>query len=246
MGHAVNRARLLDAQIEQLAVWDGNDRGAPAGTARDVQQWRALGLASHVIAVPQRQIARTQPAASVSGTARSVRGILFADFHGFSRLRDQHFTTFVDVVMAALAEVLERHGEAVLWRNTWGDAIQAICDDVVTTASCALGFQEAVSGLDLKRAGLPDDLRLRIGAHVGPVMAVHDRVLGRHAFMGRELTRAARIEPLTPTGEVYVTDAFAAVLAVDARGLYATEYVGRITTAKNFETIPMYRLHRAR
>jgi class 3 adenylate cyclase len=122
--------------------------------------------------------------------------------------------------------------------------VQAIFRDVVDTAACALGFQEAVSAIDFAGASLPIDLHLRIGAHVGPVMRVTDPLLDRETFVGRELTRAARIEPLTPTGEVYVTDAFAAVLTVDSRGAFATEYVGRITTAKDFETIPMYRLHR--
>jgi hypothetical protein len=244
MGHAVNRSRLLDAEVEQVALWDGADRGAPAGTARDVEQWHALGLPSHIVSVANDDGARPEMS-HAPRPARAVRGILFADFRGFSRLRDQQFATFVEVVMGALADVLGRHGDAVLWRNTWGDAVQAICDDVVTTAACALGFQEAVAGLDLARAGLPEDLHLRIGAHVGPVIPVRDRVLGREAYMGRELTRAARIEPLTPTGEVYVTDAFAAVLAIDGRDAYLTEYVGRITTAKNFETIPMYRLRRA-
>jgi hypothetical protein len=64
------------------------------------------------------------------------------------------------------------------------------------------------------------------------------------AYWGRELTRAARIEPATPEGEVYVTDAFAALLAVNARSRLDTEYVGQVTTAKDFETIPMYRLVR--
>jgi hypothetical protein len=35
--------------------------------------------------------------------------------------------------------------------------------------------------------------------------------------------------------EVYVTDAFAALLGLDPK------CVGRVTTAKDFETIPMYR-----
>src|SRR5271155_5755557 len=58
------------------------------------------------------------------------------------------------------------------------------------------------------------------------------------------LTRAARIEPRTPEGEVYVTDAFAALLSLEPAAPFATEYVGRVTTAKEFETIPMYQLQR--
>ena len=58
------------------------------------------------------------------------------------------------------------------------------------------------------------------------------------------MTRAARIEPRTPEGEVYVTDAFAALLALEPERDFTTESVGRVTTAKDFETIPVYWLCR--
>lgn len=49
-------------------------------------------------------------------------------------------------------------------------------------------------------------------------------------------------EPRTPEGEVYATDAFAALLALQPASGLTCEYVGRVTTAKDFETIPMYRI----
>ena len=62
--------------------------------------------------------------------------------------------------------------------------------------------------------------------------------------MGRELVRAARIEPRTPPDQVYVTGSFAALLVLDPDNQVAAEYVGHVTTAKDFETIPMYVLRR--
>jgi hypothetical protein len=75
-------------------------------------------------------------------------------------------------------------------------------------------------------------------------MAVHDPVLDRPSVMGRELTRAARIEPRTPVGEVYVTASFAALLALEPDCGVTPEYVGHLTTAKDFETTAMYLLRR--
>jgi adenylate cyclase len=149
-------------------------------------------------------------------------------------------------VLTALAEVLTAHGAAVLWRNTWGDAVAAVTADVETAASCVLDFHDAVAALDSAALDLPADLELRIGAHAGPVMAIFDPVTERKTYWGRELTRAARIEPRTPPGEVFVTDAFAALLALEGDPRFVTEYAGRVTTAKGFETIPMYKLWRAR
>jgi adenylate cyclase len=144
-----------------------------------------------------------------------------------------------------MGAVLDEHTAAVRWCNSWGDAIAAVFADVTAAADCALAFQDALQRIDLGAIGLPRNLDLRIGVHAGPVFALSDPVSHRPTYWGRELTRASRIEPRTPEGEVYVSDAFAALLALEPDARFATEYVGRVTTAKAFETIPMYRLRRS-
>ena len=62
--------------------------------------------------------------------------------------------------------------------------------------------------------GLPPTLGLRLGGHFGPVFPVYDPVLKQMAYMGRHVSRTARIEPVTPEGMVYVTDACAAALSL--------------------------------
>jgi tetratricopeptide (TPR) repeat protein len=244
MGHALNRAAFLDAPAQQLAVWDQVEGVVLAGTAHDVAVWRVSGHPTHVIALrpPERSPGEARP----SSANRHIGAILFTDLHGFSRLRDEQFPLFVDEVLGSLGAVLDDHGEAVLWRNCWGDAIAAVFSGVLEAADCALGLHEALTRIDLEAIGLPADLELRIGAHAGPVIAITDPVTHKATYWGRELTRAARIEPRTPEGEVYVTDAFAALLSLEPVAPFATEYVGRVTTAKEFETIPMYQLRRRR
>jgi tetratricopeptide (TPR) repeat protein len=244
MGHALNRAAFLDAPVEQLAVWDGDPTGGVAGTAHDVAIWSAAGHPTHVISLPASTRRPRETSPCRSEPSREIGTIVFTDLHGFSRLRDEQFSTYVGEVLAALGAVIDSHSDAVRWVNTWGDAIAAVFSDVTAAADCALGFHEALQRVDLDAIGLPPDLDLRIGAHAGPVMAIVDPVSHKPTYWGRELTRAARIEPRTPEGEVYVTDAFAALLVLEPGALFATEYVGRVTTAKDFETIPMYRLKR--
>ena len=244
MGHALNHAAFLDAPVEQLAVWDGDASSGVAGTAHDVAIWGAAGHPTHVISLPASTRRPPDASAGRSEPNREIGTIVFTDLHGFSRLRDEQFSTYVGEVLAALGAVIDRHSDAVRWVNTWGDAIAAVFSDVTAAADCALGFHEALQRVDLDAIGLPADLDLRIGAHAGPVMAIVDPVSHKPTYWGRELTRAARIEPRTPEGEVYVTDAFAALLVLEPGAEFATEYVGRVTTAKDFETIPMYRLQR--
>ncbi len=147
-------------------------------------------------------------------------------------------------MLTPLATTLTECGGSLLWANTWGDAIAAVFADVAAGAEVALALHDTLARIDMAAIGFPADLHLRIGGHAGPVIPNPDPVTGIAAYWGRELTRAARIEPRTPEGQVYVTDAFAALLALEPDVPFTTEYMGRITTAKDFETIPMYRLER--
>ena len=49
---------------------------------------------------------------------------------------------------------------------------------------------------------------------------------------------------MTPPGAVFVTEPFAAILALEATDRFRCRYVGRIPLAKKFGDYPMYRLSR--
>lgn len=241
MGRALLRARFLDADVLQLAVWDGGPARGAAGTAVDVATWRRHGRMTRVVppgdATPLRDPA--VPARTAGG--RVVRALLFGDVKGFSRLDDAQLPRFAERVLGLFAGVLDAHRANVLFRNTWGDGIYVVLTDVGAAAECALALQEAMASLDFAALGLPSDLGLRLGGHVGPVHPVHDPVLGVRAFMGSHVSRTARVEPVTPPGVVYVTEAFAAALELEASG-YVADYVGHMPAAKDFGRLRMYRL----
>ena len=75
---------------------------------------------------------------------------------------------------------------------------------------------------------------------------LRDPVLKRMCFTGVHVCRAARIEPITPEGSVYATEAFAATLAMIREVQFTCEYVGQVPTAKNYGTMRMYSLRRSR
>jgi adenylate cyclase len=245
MGQAMNRAASIDTRVWQLAVFDGDEAHDKAGTAHDISQWKLAGGRTEVVAVRSTRTTRTVAPFLTASSNRVIRSVLFGDFKGFSRLHDEHIKLFLATVMQPVAEVLDRYGAHVIVRNTWGDGLFLVMDDAVNGARCALDLQERMHAIDLKAAGLPPDMGLRLGGHVAPLVPVYDPVLKLPMVMGRGLTRAARIEPRTPTGEVYVTTAFAALLRLEPGSGVASEYVGHLTTAKNFETTPMHLLRRA-
>lgn len=255
MGLALLRARYLDADVRQFALWDGGPPHGEAGTAIDVETWRRPGRAVSIIPPP----AGTAPAsngslqaaadslqeATDSGSRRVMRAMLFADVKGFSKLTDEQLPRFAERVLGAFAETLGHYSDSIEHRNTWGDALYVVLGDPREASACALDLQAAMEGIDLKAEGLPAHLALRLGAHVGPVFPTWDPVLDELGFMGSHVSRTARIEPVTPSGTVYVTEPFAAALALDSRDEFICDYVGHMPAAKDFGRLRMYRLWRS-
>jgi tetratricopeptide (TPR) repeat protein len=234
MGRALIRAEFLTADAEQLAVWNGRAEGS-SGTGAEVAAWNRRGKRTHTV----RSGAAVGRPVSTPGS-RVIRAMLFADVQGFSTLDDTRMTTFASTVLAVIAEILARYGSDVLNRRTWGDGLHVLFSGVIPAARCALDLQEAIGAFDWSRAGFDHPLGLRIGAHVGPVVEVHDPVTGVSDFTGRHIVRTARIEPRTPPGQVYVTDPFAALVTLEGDSTFSCQYVGRIPTAKEHGTFPMY------
>ncbi len=241
MGEALNRANLLAADAIQLAVWDGVTGPKDAGTFHDIEVWRSIGKSTHIIDSRGRG---TQGAVGAGDLSREIRAVVFGDLKGYSRLHDRNIRAFQANVMAPLAQVLRDAGDGVLVAQTWGDGLKVIFADVVAAASVALEIQAVLGDIDLEAAGLPSDFGLRLSGHVGPLLPIIDAVSGLGDYAGRVMTHAARIEPRTPEGEVYVTGEFAALLALHPDTGVTPEYVGTITTARDFETIPVYVLTR--
>lgn len=250
MGLALARARRLDAAVLQVALWDGGAAGGPAGTAADVAEWQAGGRRTIVLPCPWRHVPPPAPppapvpaagAPPSFGVRRRMVAALFGDFVGFSRLTERQYGLFFDHVVPVLARVLAEAGPALLYRNSWGDAVKLVFDDASSAAACGLHLQEALAGIDLAAAGLPAEFSLRLSGDFGPVLEVFDGVRGTTKYAGTVLTRAARIEPVTPPGRLFLTAAMAGRLLLEARpGAPVCDYVGQIRTAKNYGQIPVF------
>ncbi len=250
MGLASLCARHLHAPLMQLAVWDGVvDDGAVAGTAADMSAWREAGHPVRIVAVgPDATVERLRPwhRPEVARGRRDTRAMLFGDLHGFSKLTDAQLPTFAEKVMRPLGDVTRRHRPHITFIKTWGDGIFIVFRDAGSAAACALDMQDAINAIDLETAGLPDTLKMRLGGHLGPVYELDDPVTDRPNYYGAHVSRAARIEPITPEGCVYVTETFAAMLALHNAAEFSCDYVGNTEMAKHYGRLRMFLLRRAR
>ncbi len=246
MGLALLRGHYLDAAVEQVALWDGGPAKGTVGTAVDAALWRDIGHPQTVIPCRAGTDAPTAPAPDPAQpvTRRVNRAMLFGDVKGFSKLDDRQLPVFVRAVLGAMAKVLDRFVGPLCFRNTWGDGVYLVFDDLSEAARCALELQVAMAALPLAELELPGHISLRLGGHFGPVYEDTDPIVGATNFFGAHVNRAARIEPITPEGSVYVTKHFAAGLALHAGDEFDCDYVGTVPAAKGYGELEMYLLRR--
>jgi class 3 adenylate cyclase len=250
MGLASLCARHLNAPLMQLAVWDGsvNDGDKGAIAAADMSAWREAGHPLKVVSTgPEADVENLPPwhRPEVDRGRRDTRAMLFGDIHGFSKLTDAQLPLFTEKIMGTLGEVARRYKQHIAFVNTWGDGIFVVFRDAGRAAECALDMQDAMNAIDLEAAGLPETLKLRLGGHLGPVYELDDPVTDRPNYYGAHVSRAARIEPITPEGCVYVTETFAAMLALHNAGQFSCDYVGNTEMAKHYGRLRMFLLRRA-
>lgn len=253
MGMARLRARHLQTGAVQLAALDGGSTGTTGGTAEMVDLWRRFGGKTEVVEFARSATGhrREQPAVEVQRAAerrqgRGIHSIIFGDVHGFSKITEAHLPNFWNGIMTRFAGVIDAHKDKVLFRNTWGDAIHLIIDDIETAAELALSMHSCITPDDAKALGLPTMPSLRVALHHGPLYTGYDPICQEQTWFGSELSRTARIEPITPLGAVYATEPFAALLALRAGARYACHYAGRIELAKGYGAYRMYRLTKQR
>lgn len=244
MGLARLRAASLGTEAVQLAVWDGKFPDADAGTSAEVRHWRSCGAETVIVEPgPIDRNCGQRRSSTEDLPQRALRAIVFADFAGFSQLRESELPIFSAQVLGRVASVLAGYEESICARNTWGDGVFVILSSATAAASLAAELQSALRFVDPTALGAKGS-GMRISAHFGPVYEAQDPVTGSTTFFGREVTCAARIEPVTPVGGVYVTQPMAAMLAMEAPDGFDLCYVGRLDLAKGYGNIPLYRLER--
>jgi class 3 adenylate cyclase len=175
---------------------------------------------------------------------RRYVGLIFADFVGFSALSDAALPIYWKQVMGAVAEAMRPERHKILFRHTWGDALHVVTEDAESAASIATSIRFALGRMRSELGGELAHLELRLSAHYAPVFMGQDPVEDTLTYFGTQLSFAARIEPVTPPGVIFVTESFAARLMLEAPDRFALEYAGELELAKNFGKYRLFSLRR--
>lgn len=244
MGMAIMRANSLNAKLMQLAVWNQNLSSRSRGTQQNIEKWKRLG--HHSVIIPSPPITPRQPVnlakKDYPAMRREPHAILFSDVRGYSKLSDRDILWYFNELQPALARVLEEFKSGIQHLDTWGDAIFLVTEKATTAAKIAVALNQAIAEVDQSGLKLEEPLLMRIGLHFGPVYKLYDHLCQDYTYSSNDVNKTARIEPVTPPGEIFGTEPFVAMLELEGEGWANFEYAGTIHSAKNYGAFRMFHI----
>ena len=259
-GLGLLRAGHLKTRTVPLVVWDGRPEDGISGAESMMDIWKKYG--HEVRSIDLRELshgpAYSVPASSVNDEPAEqrpdetqgifhpeLRSLMFSDASGFSRLTEIQVPIFIEQFLGMVGKLADTSPWRPLTRDTWGDALYLVFSSVRAAGMFALELSDRIESTDWASIGL-GSLRIRVGLHSGPVFACIDPVTGQETHIGAHVSRAARIEPITPPGRVYASEAFAALAAAEQVQEFQCDYVGQIVMPKKFGTFPTFSVRRLR
>jgi class 3 adenylate cyclase/tetratricopeptide (TPR) repeat protein len=254
------RAELLDTELLHLAVWNGKPSNGIGGTASTIKMWQDWGYTPEIVDLESIKKASdkfqvllndNQPEIHDHYTtnhhqSRKVMALLFADVVKYSTLTEEQIPRYVEHFLGAVAELEVKSNYQPLVKNTWGDALYYVFPTVNEAGNFALDLCDVIQNTNWLEKGLPENLNLRISLHAGPVYQYTNPVTKDTSYIGTHVSYAARIEPITPPGKVYSSQAFAALTCCAGVKSFTCDYVGQIPFAKGYGTFPTYHVRRCR
>ena len=259
-GLALLKSQFLGMDVTPLFVWDGKRGDGAGGTQSCVDYWRHFQKSDvHIIHVgdgpeedlppvendteeskpPERPPAGAEVSEEESSAKQEIKAMVFADVVGFTKLSEVQIPGFVKHFLGQVADIMFNLEHPPVHHNTWGDAVMCVFDTVTDAGIFALKLRDLVRGSDWSNWDLPD-LSIRIALHCGPVFPCYDPVLKKRTFNGTHVNRTARIEPVAEEGQIYSSEAFAAIATADGVKEFTCDYVGTKQLAKKYGAIPVF------
>ena len=198
----------------RLALTNDLDRRARVHLSREGPHGDRV-MASLLTTLPafRRQMGHQVLAPNLRISVRSVT-VLFTDLSGstamYEALGDAAAFAFVRDHFTVLRDAVEEHTGVVV--KTIGDAVMAAFDEPSRALACALVMQRRFAAFS-GGAALDVPVRLKVGLHTGPALAVHSDTAGMDYF-GGTVNVAARAQGAAEGGEVVLTESVHAEPAV--------------------------------
>ncbi len=244
------RAERAGTDLRTLLVWDGNGAESIAGTAAFAELLREQGGRFDVIAPLQpgeTGVVAGESGVKISGAAGTVVTVsgrqarhhtflplLIADVKGYSRLDKWEKMIFASAFMGEMAAVLTTYDDGILGRKTQGDSLFLVFRNLWDCVQCARALREKTLRIDWTGYGLSSQLTMRISLDAGPCYSYTDPITNLLDFCGDYVVRAARLEPVTPPGNIYASETFVAVARALGISDVPFDYAGQVELPKGY------------
>lgn len=221
--HALRLARETETAHAALAVWDGLAGDGMGGTASFVGHCVQRGRTVRCIHPMTGEVFTPGPEAVAAAQKHAWRRVgvgagamehrlaafLFADAKGFSGLRETEMPAFTRVVLGIIRRAIDGAAPPPLVVNTWGDGLFVVTALPREAARVGLRIIDESAKVNWRGEGLGGQATFRVGLHAGPAFVTgSDVVVGRPNAYGREVSNAARIEPVVDPGQVWASEDF--------------------------------------
>lgn len=257
-GLAVLQAQALDVDLHAIALWDGKPGDGAGGTSSVVAEWERRQIKPHLLKVDALGGGTVSPIASNGSSATAparvgekiptvpqvIKAMVLAEVVNYKKVAEHQISAFVHEFREAVAKVIGGLPTPPTGVENWGGSNYFVFDSLPDAARLALDLRDLSGRAHWGQHGLPADLGIRIVVHAGPVFAFVDPVLQRPTCLGAHVMRGTRIVPMTPAGQVYVTQEFAALCGSEGVTGMSFEFLGHLPMTRLFEDAPLYQLNR--
>jgi class 3 adenylate cyclase len=208
------RLRRLEANVHQLEEFQDANATLLTRILDDLEAERARSRSLLLNVLPERILARLEAGEQPIADGHEAVAVLFSDFAGFTgiaaRLAPTVLIAELNTLFSTFDEICDRHGVERI--KTIGDAYLAIGGlaggqaGAVAVADAALEMSAFVDA----RSGGAAEWQVRIGLHVGPIVA---GIVGVSRFAydvwGDTVNVASRLESTSEPGRIHVSEEFA-------------------------------------
>lgn len=221
------RLRRLEANVRSLEEFQDSNSRLLSTVLGELETERARSRQLLLNVLPERIVARLEQGEQPIADRHDEVAVLFSDFEGFTAIAASLEPTELIAELNDLFAGFDRiaAGNGVEPIKTIGDAYLGIgglaggSEGARSVAEAALEMTAFVAGREARAA----DWRIRIGLHVGPVVA---GVVGASRFAydvwGDTVNVASRLESTSEPGRIHVSrevaDRLADVFVLEARG----------------------------
>jgi len=169
---------------------------------------------------------------------------VFSDLAGFSKLSEPEIGVFQKQIIPDLYLQLENLRKKAKVFNTWGDAVFAVFENCKDAVDWMLKYRDFFTSNEMKKYPIKRVLP-RIAAHAGEAEIISDPLLGSPNAFGHKINMAARIEPVTRPGDIFVTSQFKSNTIDNLEPNYVEfDEIGYVSLAKSFGEAELFRLRK--